>query len=263
MNTKKYLSFIAILGTLTSLAVAIPAFAAETAGQGKARSPMQEQREQRPMMRSTILGKVLTISGNTLTVTSIRGRVASSTSSTNTTFTVDATNAVIMTNNATSSISNIVVGEYIAIQGPITGTNIVATRINSGIMKGKAGAPGQINQNEAKGELSITGNGEPVVAGVISAINGNSITITNKSNVTYTVDATNAKISQGQNASGTISNLTVGDSILTQGTVNGTSVAATTIIDQTNKNSNSASTPGAAKGFLSGVGQFFMHLFGF
>ena len=258
-----------ILGTLTSLAVAVPTFAAETGGpsQWKNFTPGQgrsDQRGQRPINnRSLIIGNVISSSGNTLTISSISRRTSSSTAPIKTTYTVDATNAVIMKDNATSTISNIAVGENIAIQGTITGTNIVATRINSGIAKGREGAPGQINQKGTQGEPSIMGNGEPIIAGTISAIDGNTITITNKSNTNYTVDSTNAKISQGQNASGTVSNLSVGDSILAQGAINGTSVTATTIIDQANKNSAPANIPGATKGFFGEVGQFFVHLFGF
>ncbi|MEI8337655.1 MAG: hypothetical protein WCF92_00735 [bacterium] len=270
MNTKKYLSSIAILGTVTSLAVAIPAFAAETKNQDK-NFPQGQMREQgrpnqqdlRPEMRSAVFGTVTSISGNTLTVTSMsrpgfRASSTPNTAVTNKTYTVDATNAIVMKNNATGSVSTIVVGDNILIQGTITGTNVVATKINDGAMRGKQGVSGQTNQNIEQNPQAVLGNGEPIIAGTISTISGNTITITNKSNTTYTIDATSAKITQGQNISATISNLAVGDSILAQGTINGSSVTATTIIDQTNKNPN-----GANKGFLGGIGQFFMHMFGF
>ena len=57
------------------------------------------------------------------------------------------------------------------------------------------------------------------------------MTVTNKSNVTYTVDATNAKIVQGQNTIA-VSNVAVGDSVVVQGTVNGNSITASSVIDQ-------------------------------
>lgn len=266
MNTKKYLSAVAILGTVVSLAAALPALA--DTGNSPGQNPPQQGwgagrvgQGRGAMMRPGVFGTVTSISGDTITVTSMGRRgPASTTPSTTTTFTVDATNAVVMKANATSSVSSIAVGDVIAVQGTVTGTNVVATKINDGLVRGK-GAPTQGGQGQVLGALS--GNGEPVVAGTISSISGNTITITNKSNVAYTVDATSAKISQGQNATASISNLTVGDSVLVQGTVNGTSITASTVIDQGNSSSNSPNNTAKPKGFFGGIGSFFMHLFGF
>lgn len=269
MNSKKYLSTIAVLGTIASIAVAIPALADTTNGQSNQPNPsyqgqMHSQGKAgtfgKGQIRPGVFGTVASVSGNTLTVTST-GRMGFRASTTpTTTYTVDATNAVVMKNNATSSVSSIVVGDMVSVQGTVTGTNVVATKINDGLVRGK-GTPGQPNPNGGQNLSGIVGNGEPVVAGTISTITGSTITITNKSNVAYTVDATNAKISKG-NASSSISNLTVGDSVLVQGTVNGNSITATTVLDQTNPSSTSTNNQGP-KGFFGGIGQFFMHLFGF
>ncbi len=99
----------------------------------------------------------------------------------------------------------------------------------------------------------------PLVAGTISSISGNSVVITNKSNVTYTVDVTNAKIVEGQNTV-TVSNIAVGDSLVVQGTVNGNSVTASSVIDQKIWNNK---YPQQNKGFFGAIGAFFSHLFGF
>ena len=40
----------------------------------------------------------------------------------------------------------------------------------------------------------MTGNGQPIIGGKVTAVNGNSLTVTNASNVTYTVDVTSAKV---------------------------------------------------------------------
>lgn len=82
------------------------------------------------------------------------------------------------------------------------------------------------------------------VAGTVTAVNGTIITITGKNSTTYTVDATNAKISKinpvvtGTTSTNrpiptliTVSNIAVGDTIMVRGTVSGTSVTATNIID--------------------------------
>jgi len=89
------------------------------------------------------------------------------------------------------------------------------------------------------------------------------VVITNKSNVTYTVDVTNAKILEGQNTV-TVSSLAVGDSLVIQGTVNGNSVTASTVLDQKiSTTTTGTTTPPQHKGFFGAIGSFFSHLFGF
>jgi hypothetical protein len=111
-----------------------------------------------------------------------------------------------------------------------------------------------------KNLTNVQGNGLPLVAGSVVSISGNNIMITNKSNVTYTIDATNAKMVKGPNTI-TVTNITVGDQILVQGTVNGNSISATSIYDQT-KPLNTTGAP-KAKGVFSRIGSFFSGLFGF
>ncbi len=61
----------------------------------------------------------------------------------------------------------------------------------------------------------------------------------------YTVDATNAKIYKGSAITVvSVSAITTGDIIMVQGTVNGNSVTASSIIDQGAKNANTSSTNG-------------------
>jgi hypothetical protein len=67
--------------------------------------------------------------------------------------------------------------------------------------------------------------------GNITAINGNTITMTEEANeggASYTVDASNAAI-MNNGSPGTISDLKAGDKVFVQGTVSGTNVAATSI----------------------------------
>jgi hypothetical protein len=68
--------------------------------------------------------------------------------------------------------------------------------------------------------------------GVVSAINGTTITMSEESDegaASYTVDASKATITGTAGASATLADIKVGDKIFVQGTVNGTSVAATSI----------------------------------
>ena len=122
-----------------------------------------------------------------------------------------------------------------------------------------ARTPGANGQPGTMPTSPITGNGQPVIAGTISAVSGDTLTVTNKSNVTYTVDATNAKIVQGQTTIA-VSNLAVGDSVVVQGTVNGNSVTASSVIDQKVSTTGTTTQP---RGFFGMIGSFFSHIFGF
>jgi hypothetical protein len=190
-------------------------------------------------------GTVASINGTTLTVTSnaVNGGTV-------TTYTVDASKATVTKSGATSSVSDISVGDTVMIQGTVSGTSVTATTIRDGVVQP---------------QTAIQGNGQPVTAGSVTSISGNIITITNKSNITYTVDATNAKFSIKGVTSPTISNIAVGDNLTVQGTVSGTSVTASSVIDQkpvaSNNTNKTASNP--VTGFIGGITNFFKHLFGF
>ena len=91
--------------------------------------------------------------------------------------------------------------------------------------------------------------------------------ITNKSNVNYTVDVTNAKISNNSNTIVSVSNIAVGDMVIVQGTVNVNSVVASSVIDQAKPASSTTTAPGTAgqshQGFFGSIGSFFSRIFGF
>lgn len=77
----------------------------------------------------------------------------------------------------------------------------------------------------------------PGVFGTVSAINGTTLTVDGHSasttaTTTYSVDASSAKIFKGSaTTTATISNIAVGDKVVVEGTVTGTSVVAKVIID--------------------------------
>lgn len=206
-------------------------------------------------MSPAVVGKVSAISGNTITVVSNRGQNTVA----QTTFTVDATNAKILRGETVITVSSIAVGDNVVVQGTVAGANVVATKIRDG----KVGNGNESDNNQAL--LQIQGNGQPIVVGTISAITGSTITITNSSNVTYTIDATNAKIVQGKNIV-VFAVLKVGDTILVQGTVNGTAIVASTIIDQAKvANNQQGNKEGKqnSRGFFRSIGDWFRRLFGF
>jgi hypothetical protein len=69
----------------------------------------------------------------------------------------------------------------------------------------------------------------PGVGGTVTAVSGNTITVTGADGKTYTIDATSAAITKDETV--TVSSVAVGDTIMANGTVNGTSVTATAIHD--------------------------------
>lgn len=186
-----------------------------------------------------------------------------------TTYTVDATNATITKGGTagaaptTITVSGIAVGDTVIVRGTVSGQNVTATAIRDGVMGARAGVLGQ------KPQTPLTqGDGQPVVGGTVTANSGTSLTITNKGNVTYTVDITNAKILKG-NTTAPASAVAVGDMVVIQGTVNGNSVVASSVLDSgaSTATANASSTPSTHQGGLGGIfgriGRFFQRLFGF
>jgi hypothetical protein len=202
--------------------------------------------------RPGVFGTVASVSGDgtSFTVTSKAGPNGG----TATTYTVTVGSAAVTKNGTASSGSSIAVGDTVMVQGTVSGTNVTATAIRDGVMAPKAPV--------------IQGNGEPVVGGSVTAISGSTLTVTNTSNVTYTVDATNAKIEKG-NAVSSLSSVAVNDNVVVQGTVNGNSVTATSVIDQGSASASSGASGGhqgmggGMGGFFGAIGGFFHNLFGF
>jgi Domain of unknown function (DUF5666) len=211
-----------------------------------------------------VFGTVSAINGTTLTVTSKGG--PSTQSSSGTTYTVDASNAIVVKDGATSTVSAIATGDTVMVQGTVSGSSVTATKINDGMPQGQQGGM----MGKGGGALaSLQGNGEPVIGGSVSAISGDTLTVTNKSNVTYSVDATNATVIV-KNATSSISAIATGDNVVVQGTVDGTAVTASTVIDQGAQSSggNNGTTGGPGMmhgigGVMGAIGGFFQHLFGF
>ncbi|MDR3570994.1 MAG: DUF5666 domain-containing protein [Candidatus Pacebacteria bacterium] len=260
MNMKDRVTYAVISILMASgLLVAAPAFAQtqtqNTIGMGGGYGMHRQFTGARP----AVVGQVSAISGTTVTITSKMpmGRNESNGSnSSGTSYTVDASNASVVKDGATSTVTSIAVGDTVMVQGTLSGTSVTATKIYDGIPHG---------QKNSGAYASIQGNGEPVIGGSISAISGNTLTVTNKSNVTYTVDATNAKIVQG-NATSALASLATGDNVIVQGAVNGNAVAASLVIDQAAVQGTSSGAAGNPHGmgmFMGAIGGFIHNLFGF
>lgn len=266
MYKNKYIPWIAVAGFAVSLAVVLPAFAAMPAG------PWNGQGSRlgiRGGMPPGVFGTVSSISGDMLMVTQKARPNATSTPTV--TYTVDATNAKVIKNGTTSTVASIATGDMVMVQGTVSGTNVTATVIRDGVggMMGNRGPTGNAfgrKPTSTPPASPIQGNGEPVIAGSVTAITGDTLTVTNASNVTYTIDATSATIVKN-GATSTVASIATSDNVVIQGTVNGTSVTASSVIDQGNGgHGNTASgTPpaGSHPNIFGAIGNFFKHLFGF
>jgi hypothetical protein len=90
----------------------------------------------RGMMANGVFGIVTAVNGDSITVSGRQG-----TSTATTTFTVDATNATIRKGAATStaSVSDISVGDRVAVQGAVSGDTVTATTIFDGMFMMRGG----------------------------------------------------------------------------------------------------------------------------
>jgi len=253
------------IGLLIDLGLLVPAFAQTTTPPPQGGTHSWGGGSMMHGRMPGVFGTVSAVSGSTLTLTSkARGSTTSGT-----TYTVDASSATVMKNGTTSSLSAIAVGDMVMVQGTVSGSNVTATNIRDGIPSGmpKGGMPRGAMQT------NFQGNGQPIIGGAVSAVSGSALTVTTKSNVVYAVDASNATITKS-GATSTIASITTGDNVIVQGTVNGTAVAASSIMDQgvTPAANNSAegtesgtTKPGGMRFFgpLGGLFSGFLHLFGF
>lgn len=177
-------------------------------------------------MKPAVLGTVTGINGTTLTVTGhafgITGQAKDLAKAASTTFSVNAASATVFKNNATTTLASIALNDRVLVQGTINGTSVTAVTIHDGYPgQGKIRKPEDV-------QPPVKGTGQPVVAGTVSAVSGSMVTITTSSNTTFSIDASNAKITKSGSAS-SVSAIAVGDYLVVQGSVNGSSVTAATI----------------------------------
>lgn len=263
MREKMFYTIISVLMGM-GLFAAAPAFA-QTTQPAQGGGPAWGGRGMMMRRMPGVFGSVTAISGDTLTVQSKAFGPNATSSGATTTYSVDATNATVMKRGATSTVAAIGVGDTVMVQGTVSGTSVTATRINDGVPQ--MGTMGEDNFAAHQPIPQLQGNGEPVVGGNVSAISGDMLTVTNASNITYSIDATNATVIK-KNATSSVADIASGDSVIVQGTVNGTSVTASTVIDQgTARTSNGIAQGGAPMrgvgGFFGAIGGLFRRVFGF
>ena len=216
------------------------------------------------MHRPGVVGTVASVSGDTITVdakTWQRGDTSGAAPTTaTTTYTVDGTNATVTKDGAASTLSAIAVGDMVMVQGTVSGTSVTATKINDGFKGGMRGGPP--GAPHAGAGAVIQGNGSPVIGGSVTAISGNTLTVTPKTGSAYSVDASSATVVK-DNATSTLSAIATGDNVIVQGTVNGSSVVASSVIDQGTAalpQTGTGGTPPPRRGFFGGL---LSRIFGF
>jgi hypothetical protein len=171
-------------------------------------------------VRPAAVGKVTAISGTKITVSSTNPK-----DNTVTTYVIDASAASVEKGSAgvtpaAATLADIAVGDTVMVQGTTSGTSIIATKILDGIM--------------ARGGMGMMGRGGPGehgmgARGTVTSVSGSTITVTGKDGTSYTVNAGSATVSKQVDIA--VSDIKVGDEIDAQGTVSGTTVTATRIMD--------------------------------
>jgi preprotein translocase subunit YajC len=165
-----------------------------------------------------VSGIVTAINGDTITLQH-EGHVKDGNSIAPKTYNVEAANAAITKDNASSSLSDIAVDDKIRVEGTVSGTSVVATSISDGVAHHTKNRSG--------------------VHGTVTAINGTTLTVqtsaatkgtVTRPATTYTVDAGSATVRKDKSAS-TLSAVSVGDTVRVRGTLSGTIVAATKVSD--------------------------------
>jgi hypothetical protein len=172
------------------------------------------------------MGAVTAVSGNTITVTDKKSGTSYTVNAGSATiekFTAPAAGAPSTSSGpaarpapTTISVSGIAVGDNVIVTGTVSGTTITATKILDGMMMGGFGG--------FRGRGGQRGQG-----GTVSAINGNTITLTGKNGTTYTIDASSATVKKVSASS--VADIAVGDTLMVNGTTSGTTITAKNIID--------------------------------
>ncbi len=207
-----------------------------------------------------VFGTISSVSGSTIVVEG-RPRPAHGTS-TVLQYTIDVSDATIYKDKATSTAASLSVGDQVMVRGTVNGTDVKATVVHDGVPDRQFG--GRLG-----GRMMPQGNGEPVVGGTVTAIQGTSLTVTTASSIVYAVDAGTATVHKS-GATSSVAAIAVGDSVVVQGRVDGTAVNASLIIDrgtQPTGRPEAQDTPwngeNRGSGLFRGISNFFSHIFGF
>ncbi len=175
----------------------------------------------RPWMASGgITGTVTVVNGSTITV-----QTAS-----NTTYTVNTSGALIR--HTTTGDTTLSSGDRVFIQGVVSGSSVVAAVV---IDAGAKSDPKPSDEDKRMG-----------IAGTVTAKSSSNITVLGKNGTTYTVSTVNATFWKNKHETTASSDISVGDTVLVQGTVTGSNVSGAKVyvikLPQSGSNTNGAIT---------------------
>ncbi len=169
-------------------------------------------RDMRELAHNAVTGTVSAVNNGVLTITKTNG-----------------TSATVQTNSSTSvkgdgktaTLADVTVGTKVAVKGTWDSTHTVLTATKIAIV------------NKLHPVRDWLGNlfAQHVVAGSVTAVSGNTITVKGNDGAVYSVNAASAKFFDKSETSATISDVKVGDKVQVFGTVSGTSVTAEMIHD--------------------------------
>ncbi len=115
---------------------------------------------QNPNMRMTV-GKVTAINGNSLSINTVvvmRSTTTQAVSTSTLAFTIDATNAAVVKDKATTTVASIAVGDFIIVQGPATGSVVTAKLIMDNGTQGMMRGPGMHGSSTASTSVEVHGS---------------------------------------------------------------------------------------------------------
>jgi hypothetical protein len=170
------------------------------------------------------VGTITGITGTTLSVKNLKGIL----------FSVDVSTAKLYKDFASTTItvSDLKLGDSVMVRG-VRVDNVIKASI---LIDGKFSnhnVSKDIGNNEEKGDKNHEGQRVGFRArGIVATINGSTLTVNGQNNKTYSVDAHSAVIFKGMSkATSTFTNIKSGDSVLVRGSIVGTLITATEIID--------------------------------
>lgn len=262
----------ALAGTFLMSSVAFADTVQKPISNADTQSPMGMLRGHGEGRGPGIGGIVGSVSGTSFTLES-RGF---GTNAATTTYSVDASSATITKDGTKATIAALAAGAHAMVEGTVNGTNIQATEIHVGLPPRGGMGPhsngdwnsGSTTRARMMDEFSqVEGSGEPIIGGTVSSISGDTIAITNKGGTSYSIDTSGATITKAGETIA-LAQVAIGDAILAQGAINGTTVIANSVIDRgtppaTQATSDSDTATQKGPGFFGHIGGFFRHLFGF
>ncbi len=212
-----------------------------------------------------ILGTVSSINGNNILLYIKQGTSAKTKNQlpviATTTHVVDATNASVLINNATSSISEIAVGDTLFVQGVADGNKKIIANIIRDIATINSKVKVISNNNQKQNSTSTLANNsgsQPVIIGTVTSINNSTIIIKDRNSTSFSIDATSAKILK-KNGEILVSNIALGDYLMVQGKISSSSAVATVILDRGIIATTSASK--STTNIFNKIGNFIKGLF--